>query len=156
MNTFARTTLAAGTAVAAVLLFLPSVSPAQVRIPQPGNAAASAAEPDDVFNYFAKYDLNSMVTLTGVIGKLDWNNPHVHISLDVRDSAGKVTTWSVEGHGPNALIRTGLPREALKPGEMITITAAKAKDGSNTAGGLEVTLSDGTKKAFGTEKRLGQ
>jgi hypothetical protein len=69
--------------------------------------------------------------------------------LDVQDSAGKVTTWQLEGYPPNTLKRTGFPRSVLKNGETVTITAYKAKDGSNTGAGREVTFPDGSKKFAG-------
>jgi Family of unknown function (DUF6152) len=90
-----------------------------------------------------------MMTLTGVISKVDWTNPHIYIHLDVKGADGKVTSWQLEGYPPNTLKRTGFPREVLKQGETVTITAYKSKDGSNTGAGREVTFPDGSKKFAG-------
>ncbi|MEP7351764.1 MAG: DUF6152 family protein [Acidobacteriota bacterium] len=100
-------------------------------------------------SFAAEYDSKTMMTLTGVISKVDWTNPHIYIHLDVKDSGGKVTTWSLEGYPPNTLKRTGFPRDVLKSGETVTITAYKAKDGSNTGAGREITFPDGSKKFAG-------
>jgi len=67
----------------------------------------------------------------------------------VKDASGKVSTWALEGYPPNTLKRTGFTKDTLKIGDEITITAYKAKDGTNTGAGREITFSDGTKKFAG-------
>jgi hypothetical protein len=104
-------------------------------------------------SFAAQYDSQQLMTLTGTITKVEWTNPHIYIYLDVKDASGKVTNWGLEGYPPNTLKRTGFPRSDLKVGDTITITAYKAKDGSNTGAGREVTFSDGTKKFSGPEGR---
>lgn len=100
-------------------------------------------------SFAAEYDSAQMMTLTGTISKVDWTNPHVYVHLDVKDAGGKVTTYSLEGYPPNTLKRTGFARSVLKDGMTVTITAYKAKDGSNTGAGREVTFPDGSKKFLG-------
>jgi len=100
-------------------------------------------------SFAAEYDSATMLTLKGKISKVDWTNPHIYIHLDVSDAAGKVTTWMLEGYPPNTLKRTGFPRSILKEGDVITVTAYKSRDGSNTGAGREVTFSDGSKKFAG-------
>ena len=104
-------------------------------------------------SFAAEYDSQTVLTLNGTISKIEWTNPHIYIHLDVKDPAGKVTTWSLEGYPPNTLKRTGFSRDLLKEGGKITITAYKAKDGSNTGAGREVTFPDGSKKFAGPEGR---
>jgi hypothetical protein len=104
-------------------------------------------------SFAAEYDSNTVITLTGVVTKVDWTNPHMYIHLDVKDASGKVTNWSLEGYPPNTLKRTGFSRDSLKEGDTITITAYKSKDGSNTGAGREVTFKDGSKKFAGPEGR---
>jgi hypothetical protein len=100
-------------------------------------------------SFAAEYDSSQLLTLTGVITKVEWTNPHIYIHLDVKDASGKVTGWSLEGYPPNTLKRTGFTRNVLKEGDTITITAYKAKDATNTGAGREVTFSDGSKKFAG-------
>ncbi|MEO8097571.1 MAG: DUF6152 family protein [Acidobacteriota bacterium] len=100
-------------------------------------------------SFAAEYDSKNLLTLTGTISKVEWTNPHIYIHLDVKDATGKVTTWALEGYPPNTLKRTGFPRGVLKDGDTVTITAYKAKDGSNTGAGREVTFKDGSKKFAG-------
>ena len=50
------------------------------------------------------YDKNKPVTLSGVVAKIEWINPHAWIILDVQDANGKFVTWSLEGPDPNRSI----------------------------------------------------
>jgi hypothetical protein len=104
-------------------------------------------------SFAAEYDSNNLITLTGVISKVEWTNPHMYIHLDVKGPDGKVVSWSLEGYPPNTLKRTGFSRDILKEGETVTMTAYKAKDGSNSGAGREITFSDGSKKFAGPEGR---
>lgn len=104
-------------------------------------------------SFAAEYDSHNIITLTGVISKVEWTNPHTYVYVDVKDASGNTTTWALEGYPPNTLKRTGFARAALKEGDRITITAYKSKDGSNTGAGREITFSDGSKKFLGPEGR---
>jgi len=104
-------------------------------------------------SFAAEYDSHNLITLTGVISKIEWTNPHTYVYVDVKDASGAMTTWALEGYPPNTLKRTGFARSALKEGDSITITAYKSKDGSNTGAGREITFSDGSKKFLGPEGR---
>lgn len=101
-------------------------------------------------SFAAEYDSKTMITVTGKISKVEWTNPHAYVYVDATDAAsGKVTTWALEGYPPNTLKRTGFPRDILKLGDVITVTAYKSKDGSNSGAGREVTFPDGSKKFLG-------
>lgn len=100
-------------------------------------------------SFAAQYDAQQMMTLTGTIKTVEWTNPHVYVHLEVKDAEGKVSTWALEGYPPNTLKRTGFEKKILVVGDTITVTAYKARDGSNTGAGREVTFKDGTKKFLG-------
>ena len=51
------------------------------------------------------------ITLTGVLTKIEWTNPHTHIYLDVKDDRGAVVNWQLEGYPPVALHRIGWRRD---------------------------------------------
>jgi hypothetical protein len=80
-----------------------------------------------------QYDLNRPVTLKGTVTKLEWMNPHIYFYIDVKDSAGKVTNWTVEGGSPNGLLRYGWTKNSLKLGDDVTVEGILAKDDSNLA-----------------------
>ena len=100
-------------------------------------------------SFAAEYDSSQVLTLKGTITKVEWTNPHIYIYVDVKDANGNVASWALEGYPPNTLKRTGFTKDTLKIGDEITITAYKAKDGTNTGAGREITFSDGTKKFAG-------
>ena len=95
-------------------------------------------------SFAAEFDATKPITLTGTVAMVAWTNPHAHIHVDVSDS-GKVTSWDFELGSPNALIRRGWSARTLKPGETITVSGYRAKDGSALANARSVTLGDGRK-----------
>ena len=99
-------------------------------------------------SFAAEYE-SKEVTLTGVITKVEWTNPHIYFYVDVKDASGTVVNWAVEGYPPNTLKRTGFTRDDLKVGDTVTITAYPAKDSANRVAGREVTFPGGSKKFAG-------
>jgi hypothetical protein len=91
----------------------------------------------------AEFDVDKPVTLTGVVSKLDWVNPHVYVHLDVKESAGKMATWSLESWPTGILHKSGISKEMIKEGTPLTILAYRAKDGTNLAYIRKFTWSDG-------------
>jgi hypothetical protein len=92
----------------------------------------------------AEYDVNNPVKVTGVIKKVEWQNPHVWFYVDVTDENGKVTTWGFSTAPPGSLMRRGINKDRLKLGATITVEGSRARDGSNNASGRRVTFPDGT------------
>jgi hypothetical protein len=101
-------------------------------------------------SFGAEYDANKPITLTGVVTKVEWMNPHSYVFLDVTDSKGLVSNWKFEGFPPNVLYRTGWKRDVtLRPGDTITVVGWRARDGTNWGHSREVTFKDGKKLFFG-------
>ena len=101
-------------------------------------------------SFGAEYDGDKPITLTGVVTKVEWTNPHSYFYLDVKDKDGKIANWKFEGYPPNVLYRTGWKREVtLKIGDTITVFGWRARDGTNWAHSREVTFADGKKLFFG-------
>jgi hypothetical protein len=90
----------------------------------------------------AEFDVDKPVTLTGVVSKLDWINPHVYVYLDTNDN-GKVTSWALESWPTGILHKSGVTKEMIKEGTPLTILAYRAKDGKNLAYIRKFTWSDG-------------
>jgi Family of unknown function (DUF6152) len=79
----------------------------------------------------AEFDKNKLKTITGVMTKVLWVNPHVNWIMDVKEPNGKVTTWTLVGAGPGAFRAAGLSgRDFFKTGETYTATIALAHNGS--------------------------
>ena len=93
----------------------------------------------------AAFDPAKPVTLTGVVAEVRLENPHSWFFVDVTDESGKVTKWGFEGTPPTALIRSGYKRDALKPGDKVTVKGVHSRDLSVNMGAAHeiVLLSDG-------------
>ena len=98
-------------------------------------------------SFAAEYDGKKPVSISGVVTKIEWTNPHVYLTVDTSNESGRVTTIVVEGHPPNILRRTGWTRDILKINDAVSITGWASKDGSNRMAGREVTFPD-RKKLF--------
>ena len=53
----------------------------------------------------AEFDSSKVVTLKGVVSKVDWVNPHIFVYFDVKDESGKVTTWRLQSAAAHVLQR---------------------------------------------------
>jgi len=91
----------------------------------------------------AEFDVNRQVTYSGVITRVEWNNPHIYFYVDVKDADARVTNWAFEGAGPNTLARVGWLRDTLKVGDRVTVVAFPARDGANVASAQKVRLASG-------------
>jgi hypothetical protein len=101
-------------------------------------------------SFGAEYDADKPVTVTGVITKIDWTNPHSHLFMDVKNDQGNVANWKFEGYPPVVLYRTGWRKDlTIKVGDTVTVFGWRARDGTNWAHSREITLPDGKKLFFG-------
>jgi hypothetical protein len=81
-------------------------------------------------SFGAEYDANKPITLTGVITKTEWTNPHSHFYIDVKDEKANVANWKFEGYNPAVLMRVGWKKDSmLKIGDKITVFGWQARDG---------------------------
>lgn len=101
-------------------------------------------------SFAAEFDGTKQISLTGVVTKVDWVNPHAYIYVDVKGDDGAVVNWALETGAPNMLYRQGWRKDDLKVGDMVTFDAFLAKDGSHTAAARQVKLPDGRKVFAGT------
>ena len=70
------------------------------------------------------YDVNKEVSFTGTVTKVEWQNPHIHIYVDVKNENGKVENYAIEGGTPNSLYRRGWRKDSVKPGDVVKIEGA--------------------------------
>jgi uncharacterized protein DUF6152 len=78
-----------------------------------------------------QFDASKPVTLTGVISKIDWINPHIYIHIDVTDDQGAVTTWRLASLPTAMLRKAGITSQMLMgDGAKVTADAIMARDGT--------------------------
>ena len=90
------------------------------------------------------YEVNKVITVTGIVKEFQWVNPHTWLHLTVDDGKGGKVEWVAEGRAPGILLRAGWTRSSLKGGETVTVDMSPAKDGTRTAIIARVTKADGT------------
>jgi hypothetical protein len=89
------------------------------------------------------YNMASPTTVTGVVKKFEWTNPHAYIYLDVTGEDGKVVTWTVEMMSLNHLKSYGWTRNTVKAGDVISCTGGAAKSGDPAMLASLMKLADG-------------
>lgn len=91
------------------------------------------------------YDLVHGTIIGGVVAKFDWANPHTHIALDVTGENNEIEHWDVELESRSILSKVGWTKDTAKPGDRISVTGGRAKDGSFRIRATTVQLPDGRK-----------
>ena len=91
----------------------------------------------------ADYDLTRPASATGVVTGFEWANPHSHIYMDAVSQGGAVEHWVIDLDAPRGLERFGWSKDSLRPGDKITCSGARAKDGSPRMRCTQVELRNG-------------
>jgi hypothetical protein len=97
----------------------------------------------------AMFDFQRPATLHGTVKELQWTNPHCFLQI-LTPAAGETTEWSLEMQSPQTMYRLGWRPGSFKPGDKVTVTMARVKDGSN--GGMLMTAIDANGKIRATAK----
>src|SRR5689334_9885148 len=98
-------------------------------------------------SFNAEYDNKKFVTVTGVVKKIEWINPHVAWEIDVKEPDGTVNTWKISNISPLEWRAAHVTRDMVgKIGETVTVQGWLARDGTlHRVCGKTLTLQDGHK-----------
>jgi len=92
----------------------------------------------------ANYDTDKVVSVKGTVTDFQFINPHMLISLDVKSDKGEIEKWSCEARSPAMLVRVGgWDKHTLKPGDVITVSGFRSKNGQNILRLSKIELADG-------------
>lgn len=92
----------------------------------------------------ANYDTDKMVSVKGTVTEFDFINPHVLISLDVKNDKGEIEKWVGEARSPAMLSRYGgWDKNTIKVGDMITFYGHRTKNGTDFMRLDKIVLADG-------------
>lgn len=95
-------------------------------------------------SFSAQYDSNKPVDLTGMVTKVEWQNPHVYIYIDVENEQGDYEQWALEMGAPAVLTRIqGWSKSTLQVGDEVHVEGRLARNGSRLANARNVTLTSG-------------
>ena len=95
----------------------------------------------------AKFDPAKPSTLNGLVTRVDWANPHVHVLMNVPGGA-RMVYWAVELESPLDLERSGWNRNSLKPGDAVTVQGIRARDGSPQVWGNSVVFTNTSRRVL--------
>jgi hypothetical protein len=94
-------------------------------------------------SFTAEFDGDKPKSLTGIVTKVEWTNPHVWIYLNVKDEAtGETVNWGAELGPPHGLQRNGWRRDTLQIGTQISVDGFLARHGSNRVNARTVTVTE--------------
>ncbi len=92
-------------------------------------------------SFAAEFDADKPITLTGIVTKVEWTNPHVWFYINVKDGkTGEVTNWGAEMGPPHGLQRRGWRQNTMKIGDEVTVAGSLAKNGSKRLNARTVTM----------------
>ncbi len=101
----------------------------------------SGAQASAHHSFAAEFDADKPITLTGIVTKVEWTNPHVWFYINVKDpKTGEVTNWGAEMGPPHGLQRRGWRQNTMKIGDEVTVVGSLAKNGSKRMNASTVTL----------------
>ena len=101
-------------------------------------------------SFSADYDSHKPVTLTGVVTKIEWTNPHAHFYIDVMDDKHVTTNWKLELASPQVLVQQGWRARSLNVGDEVTVDGWMARNSPTTVNARIVTLADGHQVSAGS------
>jgi hypothetical protein len=86
----------------------------------------------------AMFDQHSSITLSGVVSKFQWANPHVVVAVEGPNKDGEPTRYIFECSSPNLLGHKGWKVNTLKAGDTVTVIYHPLRNGK--PGGLLSTI----------------
>ena len=106
-------------------------------------AASSTALP--AHHGEANYDTSKTVSVKGTVTMFEFVNPHVQISIDVKNDKGEIEKWTGEARSPAMLARYGgWDRNTIKVGDVITLSGHQTKNGNFFMRLEKIVKADGT------------
>ena len=78
----------------------------------------------------ASYDATKAVTLTGIVTRFTFRNPHAYIEFDVRNEKGEIVHSVGEMNSPTVLKAAGWTDTTIKAGDELTMTLNPSRAGT--------------------------
>lgn len=103
---------------------------------------AAAGLPAAAHHSAAQFDTALNVSVTGVVTKYDWRNPHVYMALEVTAPDGSTHEQPIEAGASSVLLPLGLTPAAVTIGERVTIRGNPSRRGGMVLG-RELVKTDG-------------
>ena len=112
-------------------------------------AAGLGSAPALAHHSFAMFDTSKQVDIVGTVKDFQYTNPHSWLMIVAPAPDGKaVVEWGFESEGPSILLRNGIKKSSLNPGDKITVHAFPMRDGRPAGALISVTKADGSTIQF--------
>src|SRR5262249_40619451 len=92
----------------------------------------------------AMFEPERTITLSGTVKEFEYTNPHSWLWVVVPGADGTETLWGIESEGPSTLLRAGIKKTSLKPGDHVTVRCRPLRDGRPAGAWVTVIKDDGT------------
>jgi Family of unknown function (DUF6152) len=108
--------------------------------------AATALATSSAFAHhsFSMFDRTKELDVKGTFIEFEFVSPHVWLWISVPGENGTTTKWGFEGEAPSVLIRKGVKKNSLVPGEQVTVRTNPMRDGRPAGFLVSITKADGT------------
>jgi hypothetical protein len=108
----------------------------------------------DAHHSYAPYDDTRVVELEGTLVQARWQNPHVHLTVEVVDANQQRTRWDIETVGLNQLQRLGVPLDAYETGQRVKVAGWPARRSDASLYGTNLLSADGQEVVLWRNSRL--
>jgi len=93
----------------------------------------------------AAYNTRENITITGTVTEYRFRNPHVFMTVQVKNADGSTSSVEVEAGAASVLGPLGFTRDAVAVGDVVTIAGNPARNAADKSMlGRELTKKDGT------------
>jgi hypothetical protein len=106
--------------------------------------AIGVAAPAMAHHSAAMFDQTKEVSIQGTVKEFQYTNPHSWLMVVAPGTDGKDVEWGFEAEGPSTLLRAGIKKSSLNPGDKVTVKAHPMKDGRPAGQWMNATKADGT------------
>ena len=98
-----------------------------------------------------EFDVKNCRDFVGTLTKIDWENPHMHFSVDVKDASGRVESWLFQSYSTLTMKRAGTERQDFMNniGKEVWVRGCLARSGTEhkaAAGTLKFTADGRTRQ----------
>lgn len=107
--------------------------------------ATVIAAPAGAHHSYAMFDQSQEITVSGVVKRWYWTNPHTMLVVTVENADGEDEDYYFEANGPGILAKNGWSRTMVRPGDEVTVVSHPLRDPEATGGDIQMlTLPDGS------------
>ena len=89
-------------------------------------------------------DRSALVTVSGTVLSIVWENPHPIITVEVQNDDGVTEEWRIGGPALNRMEANGWTETTVSSGDVITGIGYQFRDGQKIVRLERVTLADGS------------